>query len=41
MVNYKIYDATDWTANNYDTHITQYLTTLRQSGNEIWLVNKS
>ena len=25
MVNFRIYDATDWTTNNYNTHITQYL----------------
>ena len=24
-VNFKIYDITDWTKNNYNTHITQYL----------------
>ena len=24
-VNFKIYDVTDWQANNYNTHITQYL----------------
>ena len=25
MVNFKIYDITDWTTNHYNTHITQYL----------------
>ena len=25
MVNFKMYDVTDWTTNNYNTHITQYL----------------
>ena len=25
MFNFKIYDVTDWTANNFNTHITQYL----------------
>ena len=25
MVNFKIYDVTDWTTNNYNTHIAQYL----------------
>ena len=25
MVNFKIYDAKQWTTNNYNTHITQYL----------------
>ena len=24
-VNFKIYNVTDWTANNYNTQITQYL----------------
>ena len=25
MVNFKIYDVADWTINNSNTHITQYL----------------
>ena len=25
MVNFKIYDVTDWTTNNHNTRITQYL----------------
>ena len=25
MVNVKIYDVINWEANNYNTHITQYL----------------
>ena len=25
MVNFKLYDVTDWTTNNYNTHIAQYL----------------
>ena len=25
MVNFKIYDVTNWTTNNCNTHITQYL----------------
>ena len=25
MVNFKIYDVTGWTTNNYNTHIAQYL----------------
>ena len=25
MVNFKIHEVTDWTRNNYNTHITQYL----------------
>ena len=24
MVNFNMYDVTDWTANNYNTHITKY-----------------
>ena len=36
MVNFKIYDVTDWTASNHNTHIAQYLTKLRESDNEIW-----
>ena len=24
IVNFKIYDVTDWTTNNYNTHVTQY-----------------
>ena len=35
MVNLKIYDVTDWTVNNSNTHITQYLKNQlneRQSG---------
>ena len=26
MVNFKIYDVADWATNNYNTHITQYVT---------------
>ena len=25
MINFKIYELTDWTGNNYNTHISQYL----------------
>ena len=25
MVNFKIYDVTDWATNNYNIHITQYV----------------
>ena len=25
QVNFKIFDVTDWTTNDYNTHITQYL----------------
>ena len=42
MANLKIFDfTTDWTTNNQNIHIiTQYLKKSRQSGNEIWSVNK-
>ena len=33
-VNFKIYGATTWLTSNYDTHIIQYLTKYKQSGNE-------
>ena len=32
-VNFKIYDVTDSTINNYNTYIVQYLKKLRQSDN--------
>ena len=35
MVNFKIYDVTNWTTNNYNTHIAQYLKKKRQPDNEI------
>ena len=35
MVNFKIYDVTDWTTNNCNTHIAQYLQKYRQPDNEI------
>ena len=37
-VDFKIYDVTDWTANNSNTHIAQCLEKLTQSG--IWSVNR-
>ena len=40
MVNFKIYDVTDWTTNNWNTHIAQYLKKQRQTDNEIWSVNR-
>ena len=40
MVNFKIYDVTDWTANNYNTHTAQYLKKQRQPDNESWSVNR-
>ena len=30
IVNFKIYGTTDWKTNNYNTHITQYVKTIRQ-----------
>ena len=39
MVSFKIYDVTDWTTNNYNTHIAQYLKKQKQQDNEIWSVN--
>ena len=38
--NFKIYDVTDWTWNNDNTHIVQYLKKYRQSGNAIWPDNR-
>ena len=26
VINFKVYDITDWTKNNYNTYIAQYLT---------------
>ena len=40
MVNFKIYDVTDWITDNYNAHIIQYLKNLNQLGNETWSVNK-
>ena len=39
-INFKIYDVTTWLTNNYNTHIVQYLTKLKQSDNEIWSGNR-
>ena len=39
-VNFRIYGLTDWTTNGCNTRITQYLKKERQSGNEIWSVEK-
>ena len=41
MVIFEIYDVKDWTTNNYNTNIAQYLKKLRQPGNEIGSVNES
>ena len=38
-VNFKIYDVIIWLINNCNTRITQYISKLRQPGNEIWSVN--
>ena len=40
QVNFKIYGITTWLTNNCNTHIYQYLKKERQSGNEIWSVNR-
>ena len=40
MVNFKIYDVTDWITDNYNAHIIQYLKNLNHLGNETWSVNK-
>ena len=40
MVNFKIYDVTEWAINNYNTHIAQYLMKRRQPENENWSVNR-
>ena len=40
MVNFKIYDVTEWTTNNYNTHNAQYLKKLRQPDNEIWSADR-
>ena len=34
MINFKIYDITYWTTNNYCTHIVQYLKKLKQKDNK-------
>ena len=40
MVNFKNHDVTDWTTNNCNTHIPQYLKTQRQPVNQIRSVNQ-
>ena len=35
-----MHDVTGWTANNYKTHVAIYLKKIKQSGNEIWSVDK-
>ena len=37
--NFKIYDVTDWTTNNCNTYIAQYIKSRRQE-NENWSVNR-
>ena len=39
-VNFKIYEATDWTTNNYNAYIAQYLKNYGQPENEITSVNR-
>ena len=31
MINFKIYEVTDWTTNSYNTNVTQYL---KNKGNQ-------
>ena len=40
QANVKIYDITNWLTKNYNTQIYLYLKKYRQSGNEIWSVNR-
>ena len=40
MVLFKIYDVATWSTNNYNTHITQYHTKVREPGNEICSVKQ-
>ena len=40
MVKFKIYNVTDWTADNYNTQILQYLKMYWQPHYEIELVNR-
>ena len=39
MVNFKTHDVKDWTTNNCNTHIAQYLQKKTQPCNEIWSLN--
>ena len=39
-VNFKIFDVTTWSTNNYNIHIVQYLTKQRQPDIEIWSANR-
>ena len=39
-VNFKIYDVKTWEKYNFNAHISQYLMKLKQSGIEIWSVNR-
>ena len=39
MVNFKIYDITEWTTNNYNTHIVHYLKKQWKADNDIWSAN--
>ena len=40
-LNFKTYNITGWTANNYNTDIAKYLQKQAQPGNEIWSVNRN
>ena len=39
MVIFKIYDITEWTTNNYNTHIVHYLKKQWKADNDIWSAN--
>ena len=40
MVNFKICDVTDWTTNNNNIHIIQYLKKKKKTENVIWSINR-
>ena len=39
-INFKIYDVTTWETNNCNAHVDHYLKNVRQSGSEVWSVNR-
>ena len=41
MVNFKIYDVTDWTTNGSNTHVAEYVKKKRDPDNEIGSVNRT
>ena len=40
MDNFKIYEIATWETNNCYAHMTLHVKKLKQSDNEIWLVNR-